>query len=422
MRSVEVHDVAKRYRIGDSWRPTLRDGVSLRRSANGARDFWALKGVSFNVDEGEVVGIVGRNGAGKTTLLKILSRITEPTRGVARMRGRVGSLLEVGTGFHPELTGRDNIFLNGGVLGMKRSQIRKRFDDIVEFAGVQQFLDTPVKRYSSGMYLRLAFAVAAHVEPDIVAVDEVLAVGDAEFQRRCLGKMSEFAHEGRTVLFVSHDLGAIAQMCQRVIWLDGGRIRHDGAADRTIELYLAARGSEVAQVEFPANEEKDVQLLSVGLADESGNQVDAPIRDRPFAIRVRFAVRRNVGGVDIGINLVTSRGVRVLDETWSDQNRGLAPADGSGVWDVSMVVPPVLAPNVYVVGVSLASPYQRFVDEEVLGFQLWPRPDDRREVSDRSRILQPPVAWHVEARRAGNPTETESSESHGDRNLESDPQ
>ena len=244
MRSVETYDVAKRYRIGESWR--LREGLSLRRSANAARDFWALDGVSFTVDEGEVVGIVGRNGAGKTTLLKILSRITEPTRGVARMRGRVGSLLEVGTGFHPELTGRDNIFLNGGVLGMRRSEIRKRFDDIVEFAGVQQFLETPVKRYSSGMYLRLAFAVAAHVEPDIVAVDEVLAVGDAEFQRRCLGKMSEFARQGRTVLFVSHDLGAIAQMCQRAIWLDGGRIHHDGAAGRTIELYLAARGREAS--------------------------------------------------------------------------------------------------------------------------------------------------------------------------------
>ena len=221
MRSVEVNDVAKRYRIGESSRPTLRDAVSLRRSAT-TRDFWALDGVSFTADEGEVIGVIGRNGAGKTTLLKVISRITEPTRGVARMRGRVGSLLEVGTGFHPELTGRDNVFLNGAILGMRRAEIGKRFDDIVAFAGVEKFLDTPVKRYSSGMYLRLAFAVAAHVEPDIVAVDEVLAVGDAEFQRRCLGKMSQFARDGRTVFFVSHDLGAVAQMCQRVIWLDAG--------------------------------------------------------------------------------------------------------------------------------------------------------------------------------------------------------
>jgi len=397
MRSVEVNDVAKRYRIGDSWRPTLRDAVSLRRSA-AKRDFWALNGVSFTADAGEVVGVIGRNGAGKTTLLKIISRITEPTRGVARMRGRVGSLLEVGTGFHPELTGRDNIFLNGAILGMRRAEIRKRFDDIVAFAGVEKFLDTPVKRYSSGMYLRLAFAVAAHVEPDIVAVDEVLAVGDADFQRRCLGKMSEFAREGRTVFFVSHDLGAIAQMCQRVIWLDGGRIHHDGDAARSIERYLSARADETPQVEFAVDEGEDVQLLSVGLTDEQGEQIDAPVRDRPFAIRVRFAVRRDVGAIDVGVALLTSRGVRVLEENWSDASGGTAPAGGLGTWDVSLVIPPLLAPNDYGIAVTIASPYEEFVDEEVLRFRLWPRPDDRRELSDRNRIVQPGVVWRVEAR------------------------
>src|SRR5947209_4595007 len=213
--AIEVEDVSKRYRLGATvGTSTLRDALTaLFRAGIGrggeVQEIWSLRNVSFDVPVGERFGIIGRNGAGKSTLLKVLSRITEPTTGVARMRGRVGSLLEVGTGFHPELTGRDNVFLNGAILGMKRSQIRERFDDIVEFAGVERFIDTPVKRYSSGMYLRLAFAVAAHVEPDIVAVDEVLAVGDAEFQRRCLGKMSEFAREGRTVFFVSHDLGAI---------------------------------------------------------------------------------------------------------------------------------------------------------------------------------------------------------------------
>jgi energy-coupling factor transporter ATP-binding protein EcfA2 len=241
--------------------------------------------------------------------------------------------------------------------------------------------------------------VAAHVEPDIVAVDEVLAVGDAEFQRRCLGKMSEFAREGRTVFFVSHDLGAIAQMCERAIWLDGGRVRHDGPAARSIELYLAERSREVPQVEFSRDEGKDVQLLSVGLTDERGAQVDAPIRDRPFAIRVRFLVRREVGGVDVGVWLTTRNGTRVLEENWSDGTRGLAPAEGTGIWDVSMLVPPVLAANDYAVGVSIASPYQRFADEEVLTFQLWPRPDDRREVSDRNRLVQPQVAWRLETRR-----------------------
>jgi ABC-type polysaccharide/polyol phosphate transport system ATPase subunit len=406
MRSIEVHEVAKRYRIGGRWGTTVRDALSFRRSRDADRYFWALRGVSFLADEGEVVGIIGRNGAGKTTVLKILSRITEPTAGVARMRGRVGSLLEVGTGFHPELTGRDNIFLNGAILGMKRSEIRKRFYDIVEFAGVERFLDTPVKRYSSGMYLRLAFAVAAHVEPDIVAVDEVLAVGDAEFQRRCLGKMSEFAREGRTVVFVSHDLGAIAQMCERAIWLDGGEVRYDGPAARGIELYLAERSLQVPQVEFLGDEEKEVQVLSVALTDEDGAQVDAPVRDRPFAIRVRFVVRRDVGGVDVGLSLLTRSGARVLEENWSDGTQGLAPAAGTGVWDVSMLVPPVLAANDYSVGVSIASPYQRFVDDEVLTFQLWPRQDDRREVRDRNRIVQPKVVWRLESRSTDEPTPT----------------
>jgi ABC-2 type transport system ATP-binding protein/lipopolysaccharide transport system ATP-binding protein len=401
MRSIEVEHVTKRYRLGEQWRPTLREGLSLRRSRNRAdrseREFWALRGVSFAVEQGEALGLIGRNGAGKTTLLKMLARITEPTTGVARMRGRVGALLEVGTGFHLELSGRDNIYLNGGILGMKRSEIRKRFDDIVDFAGVEKFIDTPLKRYSSGMYLRLAFAVAAHVEPDIVVVDEVLAVGDANFQRKCLGKMSEFARQGRTVVFVSHDLGAIAQMCRRAIWLDGGKIQHDGTASRSIELYLEARGGQTSQVEFPVDAEKEVQLLAVGLADESGAPIDAPARDKPFAVRVCFRVSERVGGVDVGVYLVTRRGVRVLDENWSDQVQGVAPADGTGVWDVSVLIPPLLAAADYVVGVSMASPYQTFVDEEVLSFRLWPRPDDRRELIERNRVVQPAVEWRLES-------------------------
>jgi ABC-type polysaccharide/polyol phosphate transport system ATPase subunit len=402
MHSIEVENLTKRYRIGEQWRPTLREALSLgalrRRSDQSRYEFWALRGVSFTVEDGEALGLIGRNGAGKTTLLKILARITEPTAGVARMRGRVGALLEVGTGFHPELSGRDNIYLNGGILGMKRSEIRKRFDEIVDFAGVEKFIDTPVKRYSSGMYLRLAFAVAAHVDPDIVVVDEVLAVGDANFQRKCLGKMSEFARQGRTVIFVSHDLGAIAQTCERAIWLDGGQIQHDGATTRSIELYLQARGRQTSQVQFPIDAEKEVQLLAVGLADKSGAPVDAPARDKPFAIRVRFRVGKRVGGVDVGVYLVTRTGVRVLDESWSDRAQGVAPADGTGVWDVSVLIPPLLAAADYTVGVLIASPYQTFVDEEVLSFRLWPRPDDRRQLIERSRIVQPPVEWRVDSR------------------------
>jgi len=202
-------------------------------------EFWALKDVSFEVKRGEVLGVIGRNGAGKSTLLKILSRITEPTRGRVTLRGRVASLLEVGTGFHPELTGRENIFLNGAILGMTRAEIKQKFDEIVAFAEVEKFLDTPVKHYSSGMYVRLAFAVAAHLEPEVLIVDEVLAVGDAEFQRKCLGKMEEVSRRGgRTVLFVSHNMGVVTSLCPRVIWLDHGSAERDGSARAVIDDYL----------------------------------------------------------------------------------------------------------------------------------------------------------------------------------------
>src|SRR5438874_11584579 len=200
--------------------------------------FWALKNISFDVKQGEVVGIIGRNGAGKSTLLKILNRITEPTSGGADVYGRVGALLEVGTGFHPELTGRENVFLNGAILGMSRAEIRKKFDEIVAFAEIEQFLDTPVKRYSSGMYMRLAFAVAAHLDPEILLVDEALAVGDVAFQAKCLGKMSDVAQGGRTVLFVSHNMAAVESLCQRVFWLDGGRLINEGEPARVIAQYL----------------------------------------------------------------------------------------------------------------------------------------------------------------------------------------
>jgi len=214
---------------------------------NGSREnntIWALKDVSFEVHEGEVLGIIGRNGAGKTTLLKILSRVTEPTEGEVRIRGRVGSLLEVGTGFHPELTGRENIFLNGAILGMRKEEIKKKFDEIVAFSEIEKFLDTPVKRYSSGMYVRLAFAVAAHLEPEILIVDEVLAVGDAQFQKKCLGKMGDVAKGGRTVLFVSHNMAAVQRLCRTGIYLESGKIKVKGAISTVLEAYQQAIGGE----------------------------------------------------------------------------------------------------------------------------------------------------------------------------------
>src|SRR6201998_136403 len=228
--------------IGREVRNLARKTIDLVRGrqvlqGDEVEEFWALKDVSFEVKRGEVLGIIGRNGAGKSTLLKILSRITEPTEGRVTLRGRVASLLEVGTGFHPELTGRENIFLNGAILGMTRAEIRRKFDEIVAFAGVEKFLDTAVKRYSSGMYMRLAFAVAAHLEPEILVVDEVLAVGDAEFQKKCLGKMKEVSKGGRTILFVSHNMVAMRSLCDRVIWLATGRLVNEGEPGNVIGRY-----------------------------------------------------------------------------------------------------------------------------------------------------------------------------------------
>ena len=235
---IEVEKLAKRYYLGRG---------AVRRHGSGAQtEFWALRDVSFAVQRGEVVGIVGRNGAGKSTLLKILSRITEPTSGRARLRGRVASLLEVGTGFHPDLTGRENIFLNGAILGMKRAEIARKFDEIVAFAEIERFLDTPVKRYSSGMYVRLAFAVAAHLEPEILIIDEVLAVGDSAFQKKCLGKMDEVARGGRTVLFVSHNMSAVQSLCTHAVLLEEGRAAASGEPRTVLARYLQ-RGGEDAQ-------------------------------------------------------------------------------------------------------------------------------------------------------------------------------
>jgi len=256
--TIRVENLGKLYRIGqrEPYR-TLRDTLTnalyapfqaVASAFNGQRStvssqssdnyIWALKDVSFEIKRGDVVGVVGRNGAGKSTLLKILSRITEPTEGFAEVNGRVGSLLEVGTGFHPELTGRENIYLNGAILGMKRREMDRQFDDIVAFAEVEKFIDTPVKHYSSGMYLRLAFAVAAHLEPEILLVDEVLAVGDAAFQKKCLGKMGAVAKEGRTVVFVSHNMAAILGLCQRAILIDSGRVLADGSSKKVVDQYL----------------------------------------------------------------------------------------------------------------------------------------------------------------------------------------
>jgi homopolymeric O-antigen transport system ATP-binding protein len=301
--AIRVEGLSKLYRIGQyrSAYGTLRDSINdtVRRIARREHkphyeEIWALKDVSFEVPEGAVLGIVGRNGAGKSTLLKILTRITTPTEGKATLRGHVGSLLEVGTGFSPELTGRENVYLNGSVLGMKRREITRKFDEIVEFSGVHKFIDTPVKRYSSGMQVRLAFAVAAHLEPEILLVDEVLAVGDAEFQRRCLGRMEELSNTGRTVIFVSHQMQSVSQLCDRAIQLEDGRIADDGPAPEVIARYLQKVGGSSAEISWPdlatAPGGTLVRLRSVRVVNEDGATIDAVDVRNPVGIEIAFTV------------------------------------------------------------------------------------------------------------------------------------
>jgi lipopolysaccharide transport system ATP-binding protein len=331
--AIHVESLSKRYRIGEYHAAygTLRETiVHASRRLTGkehdepAHEIWALQDVSFEVPEGQVLGVIGRNGAGKSTLLKILTRIVSPTSGRAEIRGRVGSLLEVGTGFNQELTGRENVYLNGAILGMKRREIEDRFDDIVEFSGVEKFIDTPVKRYSTGMYIRLGFAVAAHFEPEIMLVDEVLSVGDAEFQRRCLGRMEELGNAGRTVLFVSHALPAIAQLCDRAIWIDSGRIVGDGRPAEVIANYLHqthSAGTERTWSEDEAPGNDLAKILAVRALPHEGMPPGVVDVRRPIGIQTEFKVLRDGKPLFPKIKLLDHEGAVAFnaidtDERW----------------------------------------------------------------------------------------------------------
>ena len=319
--AISVENVSKRYRLGQyqSAYGTLRDSVAAtarrvvrREHLPAAEEIWALEDVSFDLETGGVLGIIGRNGAGKSTLLKILTRITTPTSGRATIRGRVGSLLEVGTGFHAELTGRENVYLNGSVLGMKQREISRKFPEIVSFAGVEKFIDTPVKRYSSGMSVRLAFAVAAYLEPEVLLVDEVLAVGDAEFQRRCLGRMEDFSQSGRTVLFVSHQMQSVSQLCDRAIWLDKGRIVADGPSSDVVARYLqSGYGGTGSSREWPDLDEAPgndlVRLRSVRVVQDDEEAAAVDVR-RPVGIEIGFTVLDEGEPLFPKIKLVDQRG------------------------------------------------------------------------------------------------------------------
>jgi lipopolysaccharide transport system ATP-binding protein len=329
MVAISTEGISKQYRLGvrRARYRTLSETISgylrirpqgeLPVPAGGAEaetSIWALRDVSFDVPRGQVVGIVGRNGAGKSTLLKVLSRITEPTSGRARVWGRVGSLLEVATGFHPELTGRENIYLNGAILGMRRAEINRKFDEIVAFAEIERFLDTPVKFYSSGMYVRLAFAVAAHMEPEILLVDEVLAVGDLAFQKKCLGKMGNVAESGRTILFVSHNMGAVTRLCGRALWIDSGCIVADGGASQVVARYQAHYLTLNAQWSRPQppNPEQPFAFLSVSLRGDDGRPVALFNADEPIEVEIRYAVLRTLSGCQVGTRLHNADGLPVF--------------------------------------------------------------------------------------------------------------
>ncbi|MBN1230597.1 MAG: ABC transporter ATP-binding protein [Anaerolineales bacterium] len=389
--AVKVEGLGKQFLIGanqDRYR-TLRDsliemykwpGRVLRGELQGQNEkIWALQDINFELEHGKVLGIIGRNGAGKSTLLKILSRVTEPTVGYGEINGRVGSLLEVGTGFHPELSGRENIYLNGAVLGMKRKEIDKKFDEIVDFAGVSTFIDTPVKRYSSGMYLRLAFSVAAHLEPEILVVDEVLAVGDAEFQRKCLGKMSDVASEGRTVLFVSHNMSAVLRLTDEAIILDKGRLIYKAGTQEAVDHYMSSGFSQSGEHTWSADEQSlsafPFRPLSIRIMDSRLKAVDTVRSIEPNFIEIEYELDEPIQGLRVGIYLYTMRGEMVFTSFDTDEAEqyNLYGIREAGHYISRCKIPAnLLNDGQYVVGMN-ASAFRvkrYFADEQAMAFSV----------------------------------------------------
>lgn len=362
--AIRVEGIGKKYRIGKVEKyKTLRDSITsaigapfqramqlFRGGAGGDGEedqaFWALEDICFEVKQGEVVGVIGGNGAGKSTLLKILSRIVEPTVGFAEIYGRVGSLLEVGTGFHPELTGRENTYLNGAILGMKQADIKKKFDEIVAFSEVEKFIDTPVKHYSSGMYLRLAFSVAAHLEPEILLVDEVLAVGDAGFQKKCLGKMGSVAKEGRTVLFVSHNLGAITQLCGRAMQFEKGRLKRVGPSVEVVNTYLSSLfGTEVKSSwsdESSQPNHSDVRFTSARLLSTDGQPRSVVNFNDSLVVEIAYDVKVPVKGLSVTFHLNDSMNNIVFESIDTDMPEWSGRVRDPGGYRATTTIPPCL--------------------------------------------------------------------------------
>jgi lipopolysaccharide transport system ATP-binding protein len=397
--ALQVEGLGKKYRIGERREAykTLRDGVASVAADSVSRlghlfgrngsltsaaptDYWALRDVSFDVKHGEVVGIIGKNGAGKSTLLKILSRITEPTEGRARVFGRVGSLLEVGTGFHPELTGRENIYMNGAILGMSRADIDRKFDEIVAFAEVDTYLDTPVKRYSSGMQLRLGFAVAAHMEPEILIVDEVLAVGDAQFQKKCMGKIGDVARGGRTVLFVSHNIAAVQHLCSVAVLLSNGRVAEIGSTANVVRQYLtpkdrrSGRATPSILYSEESNEELNYQILQIVMLDDSDQPLDALHTWDYVKFRIEFRANKRTPSCSIDLQVASTDGIRAIwCSTQPDSNIPVAIEPGRSYVECTFPQWP-LACGTYLLSAALAIPNQEwltpsdnFVPLEVMG-------------------------------------------------------
>jgi lipopolysaccharide transport system ATP-binding protein len=418
--AIRVENISKQYRIGVlQERPdTLRDLLTAKvqragrwfkhggtSQYEGPAYIWALKDISFEVERGQVLGIVGRNGAGKSTLLKVLSRVTDPTLGFGEIHGRVGSLLEVGTGFHPELSGRENIYLNGAILGMRREEIDRKFEEIVEFSEVGKFIDTPVKRFSSGMYLRLAFAVAAHLEPEILVVDEVLAVGDAEFQRKCLGKMSDVAQEGRTVLFVSHNMSAVLRLTQETIVLDQGKLVMRAPTPEAVDHYLNMGLTKQGEREWSGGAfiEQQAPFVPVALRvlNLTGQVVDTVNAAEGFSIELVYQLTEDITGLRVGIYMMTTRGEFVFTsfDTDDPQLYEQYTVRRHGRYISRCKIPPnLMNEGRYVLGVN-ASVYriQRFFqDDKALTFNVdatgapgmqWPEP--------RLGPVRPKLEWNI---------------------------
>jgi lipopolysaccharide transport system ATP-binding protein len=386
---IRVENLGKKYIIDHqkqdrykSLRDTIANGAeSVRRKLlkpfdkeipqQTTEEFWALKDVSFEIKQGDRIGIIGRNGAGKSTLLKVLSRITEPTCGRISIKGRVASLLEVGTGFHPELTGRENIFLNGAILGMSKVEIKKKFDEIVAFAEVEKFLDTPVKRYSSGMYVRLAFAVAAHLEPEILIVDEVLAVGDSAFQKKCLGKMEDVGKEGRTVIFVSHTMSTITTLCQKAIWLSHGHVKMQGDAEQITSKYLMHGVETSGEVVFRENYSKNkFGFKRISLLNSQKNITSVFDTREPIKILLEYLVTENIRNLDISVRVNNSFGIPIFT---TNRSSVISTEITAGIYTNEIEIPPLfLVPGSYNVELAAHIPNVEVLSnhESLLTFQL----------------------------------------------------